>query len=113
MKNLFLTAICLMTGLSIFAFSISPSLESRAGKKTTVVKSAKKVAKSSKYVITKKTPQKPLCRICCTVSVADPFGGMVGITACAGWLLTSCETAGERACEKAMSNALEALLDSN
>lgn len=54
-----------------------------------------------------------VCHICCTISVPDGFGGLIGVMACAGWLFTSCETAGERACEKAMTNALDILLASN
>lgn len=51
------------------------------------------------------------CRICCTISTADSNGGLVGFTACAGGIFTSCETATEKACMKAASNALEAAKD--
>lgn len=52
------------------------------------------------------------CRVCCTVSISDGLGGIIGITACSGNIFTSCETAGQNACAKAGRNAIEALQDS-
>jgi hypothetical protein len=41
------------------------------------------------------------CRITCTVTVYDTEGNSVSFTATAGGIFTSCETAGQRACDKA------------
>ncbi len=46
-----------------------------------------------------------VCRITCTIQVSDGFGGTIGITATAGNIFTSCETAGARACRKASRKA--------
>jgi hypothetical protein len=51
------------------------------------------------------------CRVCCTVSVPDGYGNLVGSTACAGSIFTSCETAGENACKKAGKKSIEAIFD--
>ena len=53
------------------------------------------------------------CRICCTISIPNGLGGVVGITACSGNIFTSCETAGQDACEKAGKKALEMVLSLN
>jgi len=41
------------------------------------------------------------CRVTCTITVADGFGGAVGISATAGNIFTGCSRARERACRKA------------
>jgi|GEM_PF-5100415 len=51
------------------------------------------------------------CRVCCTISVPDAFGNMIGIMACSGGLFTSCETAGKDACKKAAEKAFDVLMD--
>lgn len=53
--------------------------------------------------------KKPLCHICCSVTVFNGNGMGSTVTACAGWLLTSCETAAERACHRAEVAAEEIL----
>jgi hypothetical protein len=43
----------------------------------------------------------PVCHICCTYAVTDADGNVFNATACAGWFLTSCDAAAEKACERA------------
>lgn len=49
---------------------------------------------------TKKT-EPSICRITCSISAKDEDGTVRTYTATAGSIFTSCETAGERACNKA------------
>lgn len=44
---------------------------------------------------------KPFCRVSCTFTTTTADGRTFSYTATAGGLFTSCETAGEKACEKA------------
>jgi hypothetical protein len=53
--------------------------------------------------------QKPVCHACCKYSVTSADGTQtITTSACGGWLLTSCETAAERACERARIAAIYA-----
>jgi hypothetical protein len=81
----------------------------------------KKVAKHKKSKTTAKKDQvniqikKPIiCRVCCT-EIVYSSNGTVGAssTHCSGWLLTSCATAGERACSAALEEATEILNGGN
>ncbi len=56
---------------------------------------------------------KVLCRICTTISVPDGFGGVVGITGCAGNIFTSCEKAGQLSREKALQKVVDIIKDLN
>lgn len=66
--------------------------------------------KSLKVLNLSKENPKPLCSVCCTYMVTDANGNVFNATACAGWFLTSCETAAIRACEKAR-NALTIMIE--
>lgn len=56
--------------------------------------------------------QKSVCHVCCTFSVTSSDGTQtITTSACAGWLLTSCETAAERACERARIAAISAAFE--
>ena len=50
------------------------------------------------------------CRVTCTISVPDGFGGSIGVSGTAGNFLTSCENAREKACKKATQNAFDVLM---
>lgn len=52
------------------------------------------------------------CRITCTIYVPNGFGGMIGFSATAGNIFTSCETARERACAAVARNLWDILMDS-
>jgi hypothetical protein len=54
-----------------------------------------------------------VCRVTCTISVPDGFGGSVGFSGTAGNFLTSCESAREKACKRAFQNVMDALMDLN
>ncbi|MBK8087047.1 MAG: hypothetical protein IPK31_03285 [Chitinophagaceae bacterium] len=54
--------------------------------------------------------QKLICNVCCTFTATSMDGQQtVSQTACAGWIFTSCETAGARACERARIAAVYAV----
>lgn len=57
------------------------------------------------------SPDETVCRVTCTVSIPDGFGGMIGVSGTAGNFLTSCESAREKACKRAAQNAFEMLMD--
>lgn len=67
------------------------------GNKVNIVKGNKK------YSLNKKNP---VCRVSCTFTVVTHDGQSLSYTATAGWFLMGCETAGERACEKARLAAI-------
>lgn len=52
-----------------------------------------------------------VCRVTCTVSVPDGFGGSIGFSGTAGNFLTSCENARDKACRRAFQNAMDAFMD--
>lgn len=52
------------------------------------------------------------CRITCTIYIPDGFGGIIGISASAGNIFTSCERARERACTAVIATAMDILTDS-
>lgn len=54
-----------------------------------------------------------VCRVTCTISVPDGFGGTIGFSGTAGNFLTSCESARDKACRRAFQNAMDALMDAN
>lgn len=54
----------------------------------------------------KKTDSEDYCRMTCTIFVEDGFGGFIGISATAGGIFTSCETALSNACKKVAQTAL-------
>ncbi|WP_157730062.1 hypothetical protein [Tenacibaculum jejuense] len=56
---------------------------------------------------------KDFCRVTCTVSVPDGFGGSIGISATAGNFLTGCKKARERACKKAARKSMSAIMDNS
>lgn len=100
MKKLILLVFLFAFGTS-FASNTVRKIESKKTKKTFVYTHDKK-SKKSKL-------KKPLCRICCSVTVFNGTGMGSTVTVCAGWLLTSCETAAERACDRAEAAADEIL----
>ena len=51
------------------------------------------------------------CRVTCTYSVPDGFGGSIGFSGTAGNFLTSCESAREKACKRAFQHVVDALMD--
>ena len=57
------------------------------------------------------TSNEDVCRITCTINVPDGFGGSIGISGTSGNIFTSCETAREDACKKALKNVLELMAD--
>ena len=48
---------------------------------------------------------KTICRVTCTITVPDGFGGYVGISASGGNIFTNCETARDIACRRASRRA--------
>lgn len=54
------------------------------------------------------TPKSDLCRVSCTITITSGYY-TITVTESAGGLFVSCETAGERACEKASNTAFEML----
>jgi len=52
-----------------------------------------------------------VCRVTCTISVPDGFGGSLGISGTAGNFFTSCESAREKACKRAAQNVFDVLMD--
>jgi hypothetical protein len=74
--------------------------------------SVEKIVSSSSPINEEKSnkiPENFKCHVCCTVTVWNADGESSQVTACAGWLLTSCETAAERACNRAAA-AVDAVL---
>ncbi len=56
----------------------------------------------SKVISSKKAKvNKNICRITCTITGEGEFGNEHEVTVTAGSIFTSCETAGERACQRA------------
>jgi hypothetical protein len=75
------------------------------------VKKKSGATKAVKAKLRKAKAPKPFCRVCCEVTVMNESGTMgATVESCAGWLLTSCETAATRACAKAEA-AAEALIN--
>ncbi len=54
------------------------------------------------------TPKSDLCRISCTITITTAYYTL-SVTESAGGLFVSCETAGERACDRAYNSAMEML----
>jgi hypothetical protein len=100
----FIVILLLCTGGSIMAANgVSKPIRGKA----TANNGQKAIVKAIK----KATPaKKPFCRVCCTVTVFNGTGMAASVESCAGWLLTSCETAATKACDKAEA-AAEALLN--
>lgn len=57
------------------------------------------------------TPNEEVCRVTCTINVSDGFGGTIGISGTAGNIFTSCETAREEACKRALQNVIDIMYD--
>ena len=57
------------------------------------------------------TANEDVCRVTCTINVRDGFGGSIGISGTSGNMFTSCETARENACKKALQNAVDIMMD--
>lgn len=110
MRKYILLALMISLSGSLLA-STEKNNKKKSATTTSVTKATKLIvnANSRKALANEKTGD--VCRICCTVSVADPTGGLLGFTACSGGIFTSCETAGDKACGKAARKALEAAMD--
>lgn len=99
-------ALLLLLVLGITFPSLSNSKSSTRVKSSSIKNTIKVKLRSTKPA------KKSACHICCTISSYNPANGQyIGMTACAGWLLTSCETARERACEKVTANLVDMLND--
>ena len=97
-KILGLTFVFVLAFLFVTA-SEAPKTTNKTNAKTVVTGKAKKSSHAKKHY----------CRICCTVTMTNSDGESADATRCAGWLLTSCETAAEKACDKAY-DAVSALI---
>ncbi len=53
------------------------------------------------YLFDSAPQEQPQCRVCCSITAYDQNGNAKTFTACAGSFLTSCETAGTNACNRA------------
>lgn len=102
MKKLILLLFVFLCGTT-FALNTSKELVNKKVIKSKFNKYKKRNFKNKKF-------EKSTCRICCTVEASNGTGMTATATVCSGWLLTSCATAGEKACHKAEIQA-ESQLD--
>lgn len=88
--------------ITITFFSIDANAKDGLKPKKAKLKSKTFKAISNKDLIQKNKVIDLKCHICCWITTYNPLtGANPTVHACAGWLLTSCETAAERACARA------------